>query len=629
MIAKRWYWLFAFTATFAIVLGFKFLFPTDLDQRHHQASNDSDDKSSHRAVSISSMAPKPQPVDQDFVGSEVCARCHASVASIYRTHPMSRSLTSVRHLDHSEGQLSDALVEPLGPRKYQSRWDSERLWHHEALATSAGETVYDQAIEVHFALGSGTRGRAFLSEREGRLFASPLNWYSQAGHWGLAPGYSAEHHKRFERETGDGCLVCHAGRVNSVEDHPNVYASPVFHEMSIGCERCHGPGQRHVDFQTARASATQPAETSDPIVNPAKLDADRREDVCNQCHLQGQMQFLRTGRQTFDFRPGMRLDDVWLIFVAEDRSGAGKQKRAVSQVEQMRSSLCFLRSDGRMGCSSCHDAHSVPTPAEKEDHYRQRCLTCHATQDCQVDESKRLPSKDSCVSCHMPRLNADDVPHTSQTDHRIVRTPDSTPTDIQSSPEVDQWELFNQAEGRLTEWERHRARGLMLASLAEKTGSKQFATDAEALLVSASRVARDDVEIHEALGVCAFVQGQVQEAQTIWKSALHRAPSRESLLARLAFMSHNNGDLSGAAKYFERLLKINPCQSDFHGRYAHVLGSLGQLPQAIQAAERATEINPTLSQAHDWLAKAYRFSGKPEKSTLHQSTATKLRNAGF
>lgn len=577
---------------------------------------------------------KPPPPDQDYVGSETCQRCHESVAVKYRGHPMSRSLTSVAELVRQEGAFEDALIAPNGPRKYRVRYEDGRLWHHEFLPdTDGGPPVYDQAVEVTHAMGSGTRGRAFLLERDQRLFASPLNWFAGVHRWDLAPGYSPERHRRFDRETGDGCLFCHAGRVNHPPDREDTFGHPIFEEHSIGCERCHGPGKRHVQFQERRSAHPSESNLSlepDPIVNPSKLETARREDVCNHCHLQGEFALTRYGRRMFDFRPGMRLEEVQLVFVAGDRIGDQGLTQAVSQVEQMRNSKCYLHSDGRMGCLTCHDAHSVPEPAQRLEHYRQRCFTCHESQDCQLTETERRKSQaqDSCVACHMPRRGAQLLPHTSQTDHRIVRTPQG-PQKSTEQIRVEDYRLFDGAEKRIPEWEVQRSRGVMLASMAEQRRMRNLTTEAEQLLTSVRSMLDDDPKVDESLAVCKLLQRQDQAASEILIQSLNKHPNREALLLRLAFFSHDKGDLKKAAEYFSRLVQINPSQADFHGRLAHILGRIGRIEQAIAEAERAVELNPTLSQAHAWLAEAYETQGMTERSTIHREKATKLRQAGF
>lgn len=553
-------------------------------------------------------------------------------------HPMARSVSSAKSFAAEDHGHADVLIEPRGPRKYRVRFEADRLWHHEFLADSTGDVLYDQSLEVSYALGSGTRGKAFLIEREGRLFASPLNWYASKNQWGLAPGYAPEFHKRFERETGDGCLVCHAGRLNQDPDSPNVYRSPIFLEMAIGCERCHGPGQRHIDFHTpsrAVVEATQAAASrSDPIINPRQLEPAQREAVCNQCHLQGQFSQLRHGRHAFDFRPGMRLEDVWMVFVDDTHTTSGGPIRAVNQVEQMRASVCFSQSNGRLGCLSCHDAHMVPAPAERADFYRSRCVTCHAESDCRLPDGVRqaAPARGSCIACHMPPLETRDVPHTAQTDHRILRQPlpSPTPTPAESDgPSPERWVMFDGAEQRLPEWEARRAQGLAWVGLAEKKHDLRSARDAASLLRSILEVAPNDAETLEAFGVTQALQGRATDARKTWQAALATNPHRESLLVRLAFVCHDLGDLVAAADYFDRLLKLNPWHAAFHGRQAHILGLLGKLDAAILEAERAVELDPTLSQAHDWLAKAYELRQQRDLSEQHRNQARKLRDLGF
>lgn len=577
----------------------------------------------------------PRRSEGGFVGSKTCTRCHEAIAEKYSHHPMSRSMVSVNDLLSTKGikgpVFEDSLVEPPGPRKYLVRREANRLFHHEILPdATGGDPVYDQHVEVSWVLGSGVRGRAFLIEREGRLFASPLNWYQQSSQWGLAPGYAPNSHKRFEREAGDGCLLCHVGQMNVVSNRPNVYSSPVVLEPSIGCERCHGPGQRHVEYHDIPAHLRDEGAV-DPIVNPLKLDFAQREDVCNQCHLQGQSQQLRYGRQAFDFRPGMRLEDVWLIFFEARGHSSNESAPAVSQVEQMRSSACYLQSEGRFGCLTCHDAHSTPAPAGRAEFYRQRCQICHMENDtpCQLPPQDRDREANSCIACHMPSLGASNVPHTTQSDHRIRRRPEAVTTSRKGDSAIAGLVFFDEADRRIPQWEVDRARGLVLAHKAESTRERSIAVEAESLLGTTHRIAPDDVDVIEWLGVAKLLIGKSSEARTLWGSGLALNPQSESLLVRLAFFSHDTKDLNSAVKYFDRLFDVNPAHAAFHGRQAHILGQLGDFDRAIREANKAIELDPTLSQAHEWLARVYQLRRENELSKHHREQARKLHQAGF
>ena len=129
---------------------------------------------------------------------------------------------------------------------------------------------------------------------------SPLNWYSSSGEWDLAPSYDRDDARRFSRRATDDCLGCHTGRIAALAHSVDRYEGRPFHEVAIGCERCHGPGLSHVEFQLA---GNAESEKIVPIVNPASLDPAERESVCYQCHLQAE-RVSRPGRSDLDFRPG-------------------------------------------------------------------------------------------------------------------------------------------------------------------------------------------------------------------------------------------------------------------------------------------------------------------------------------
>ena len=229
----------------------------------------------------------------------------------------------------------------------------------------------------------------------------------------------------------------------------------------------------------------------------------------------------------------------------------------------------------------------------------------------------------------MPSLGTSDVPHTSQTDHRILRRP--IPSRSQPATHSINTDLvfFDAADQRIPKWETHRARGLMLAGLAEKTREHKFAKEAESLLEATRKIVRDDVEVIERLGVTKLLLRKMPEARRLWESGLALEPRHESLLVRLAFFSHDLRELPAAAAYFDRLFEVNPSHAAFHGRQAHILGQLGNFDRAIQEANRAIELDPTLSQAHEWLAQVHQMRGQKDLSKHHQNMARRLRQAGF
>src|SRR5262249_40751503 len=154
----------------------------------------------------------------------------------------------------------------------------------------------------------------------------------------------AKENQHFERPINSECLSCHSNYADAVENTVNRFREPIFRGYAIGCERCHGPGELHVRLRDT--DKNWQGEIDYTIVHPAKRAtvlnrSELREAVCQQCHLQGQTRFLRAGRQTFDYRPGLPMHLFWSVFVQPAESS---DLKAVSQVEQMYASRCFRAS---------------------------------------------------------------------------------------------------------------------------------------------------------------------------------------------------------------------------------------------------------------------------------------------
>jgi hypothetical protein len=71
-----------------------------------------------------------------------------------------------------------------------------------------------------------------------------------------------------QRPTGPLCDGCHSVNYD--------IKTKAVKEWNVGCEKCHGPGAAHVN---------RPSRTN--IVNPARLGFVEANDVCIQCHSQG------------------------------------------------------------------------------------------------------------------------------------------------------------------------------------------------------------------------------------------------------------------------------------------------------------------------------------------------------
>ena len=525
-------------------------------------------------------------------------------------------VTEARPLEDYENRTS---FQPRGRRHYMVERRPDGVFHHEVRENADGSVLYDQSVPIHFSVGSGQRGRSYLTNRDGLLFMSSIGWYSSGTGWDLSPGYRPESHPRFERQISDGCIMCHAGRMAPIAGQPATFdARQPFLEESIGCERCHGPAATHVTrYQKADPTLV------DQIVNPAKLDAVRQDAVCNQCHLQGVKRTLRYGREEYDFRPGDRLGDIWVVSLDTDEGSEGDSVRAVTQVRQMQESVCFQKSQN-LRCVSCHDPHRHIIPKDSHVFYDSRCMKCHGSDSVECVESSLKRETKSCVECHMPRLSTSDVPHTAQTDHRVLRS-NTAPRQPAIPRANDDFVFYREGDLVLPEWEVQRAKGLLISALTETSHDASLGYQAVSLLEPLQERLPDDTELLNALGVTYLQQDNQYAAVKCWELSLQTAPKQAITLQLLAMLHHQSGNLEQARKYYARLIEVNPWRAEYFGRYSHVLGQLGDFEAAIKAGQRCAELDPTLPQIHSWMADLYQRHGQADLSRQQREIYEKLR----
>jgi Tfp pilus assembly protein PilF len=363
-------------------------------------------------------------------------------------------------------------------------------------------------------------------------------------------------------------------------------------------------------------------------VNPSRLDHAARDSVCNQCHLHGEIRIPRAGRDVGDFRPGEHLEDVLAVLVQPAPPREAGALRAVSQVEQMASSTCYRESSGALGCISCHDPHRATPRDERDRFYSQRCLACHSERGCALPESERHapPANDSCVHCHMPRTSAGGIPHTAQTDHRIMRR--SAPPTAATARDIASLTFFGDSVARLPEWEQSRARGIMLLELGSNRSDRAaVAAQAESLLQSALAQAPGDAVTLHYLGTACVRQGRPNEARDWWEQTLEIEPARLDTLLAHAVVCEALGDRDKSARSFERLVRLSPWQADAFVRYAGLLFSMENWETAVQMAGRAVEIDPTQLEARRILAEACARAGKRAESRRQVEIIEKMLKA--
>ncbi|MFQ5738543.1 MAG: multiheme c-type cytochrome [Acidobacteriota bacterium] len=321
-----------------------------------------------------------------YAGKKICLSCHEKRVRQHAGSNFDRSWRPASELSTfdlpktvTEGAVRTTVLEEKGHWFYQIQ-----LKGHPA-----------QSFPVHSLMGGERFGLSLILGVD-QLEARPLPRYTlvearymiEAGthRLKLSPGFPAQAPGSYETALGrvlspqfaEKCLECHGG----IADPQLAQAGarhPKYLDTGVGCERCHGPGEPHLE-------AVVFGEKDLRIVNPAKLSHPRVIQLCGECH------------SGFFPVSSPRPKDVLI----------SNQATAISNT------ACYIQSGGAFSCVSCHDPHS--NAVHDDPAYVSTCLGCHSPREktaavCSVNPTEK------CISCHMPVV---EKPNNFQlTDHWI------------------------------------------------------------------------------------------------------------------------------------------------------------------------------------------------------------------
>jgi predicted CXXCH cytochrome family protein len=603
------------------------------------------------AIAIFAWRANRQHSEQDFaarsayIDAKQCQACHAATHDSYRHVAMARSFARAENASRIEDYDRDNHFyhAPSG-RHYEVFRRDGHIFQRRYELDSEGNQVNAFEQEATYAMGSGNHARSFLHRSSnGELTELPVTWYTQEGRWGMSPGYDNPTPPDFTRLADESCLFCHNG-------YPAADGSLI---DGIDCQRCHGPGSRHVQLASGGKAPKQ--EIRSAIVNPARLSPELQMDVCMQCHLETTSAELpgmirRFEREPYSFRPGEKLGAYTVHF--DQPAAAGRQSKfeIVGQAYRLRQSMCFLKSQGQLTCTSCHDPHHAPRGAAAVAQYRARCLACHAS----VAGAKHVnASEANCVSCHMPRRRTEDAVHVVMTDHLIARYP---PDQDANKPLAERTDSYR---GPLVVYypedlaERDRAVYLGVASITSSADrragisllehtvpssvpAKAMAVLGEGYLAEGSVQKAIDtlsqataknpslVKARYHLGQALEAAGRTREARSEYETAIRTAARFPEAHFALANLLVKAGAPAEAIQHYQAAIQARPVYTEAHGNLANLYADQGRLDQAGNQLEEALRVNPAFAEAHTNLARVLAAQQQLPKALEHARRAVAL-----
>jgi Flp pilus assembly protein TadD len=581
------------------------------------------------------------PVAAQYANPKLCTGCHPAIAKTYRQNGMGRSFAAPRpDILVEDFTRNNTYYHPASDTWFQMlNRNGVLVQRRYQLGFEKKETNVEEK-QIDYIVGSGNHMRTYVHRNpDGTLLELPLAWYAEkGGYWAMNPGYDTADYPYSRRQIAYDCMFCHNAYPQVPARHDRLGDIPVYEGAlpeGIDCQRCHGPGQRHVDV--AAKPGAKSVEIRAAIVNPARLNNDRQVEVCAQCHLKTTEFRLphaikRYDRSDFSYKPGEPLSAFVLAF--DEAPGPSKDSRfeTASAVTRMRDSQCFLKSKGALTCTTCHNPHDVRHGSEAVAQYDAACTKCHTTLPAQHT------SAEDCVTCHMPKRRTEDIVHMVMTDHLIQRKPPAgdlladlpehhetaatsyrgevvpaypspLPPTLENRYYLALAQIRDQAnllkglpefQKALTAWNPTRPEPyLEFADALRAAGQTK-----SALAAFQAALAHDPAYLPAQLELAAALKaaGQLAPALTMAKRSVLTAPADPRSWNALGQAQLDAGDLRGAQESLTKALQFDPEMAEAHNGIGIALAQSGD-PAAGEARFReAVRILPNYGEAHGNLA---------------------------
>jgi len=351
--------------------------------------------------------PASQPAQ--YAGTEACAACHRQAFELWQSSHH-RHAMEVAAPDSVLGDFNAARFDYFGTT---SRFFTRDGSYFVETDNAKGEL---ETFRVAYTFGWYPLQQYLIEFPDGRLQALSISWDSRPAAEGgqrwyhLYPNAAVTHEDALHwtgafQNWNSRCASCHStGLTKAYSQTENRYRTN-WKELTVGCEACHGPGSRHLDWAGGRGSLPdkgligrvdavwRPANGELPIPDHAGAVLSNQLQVCSGCHSR------RTELQQPD--PAAGFFDSYLLSPLLE----GLYHPDGQILEEVYETGSFLQSrmhQKHVSCTNCHEPHGAQLRATGN----ALCLQCHEPAKFQ-DRSHFFHEPGSagaqCVNCHMPQ----------------------------------------------------------------------------------------------------------------------------------------------------------------------------------------------------------------------------------
>lgn len=323
-----------------------------------------------------------------YIGSVSCQNCHTrqwqdwQLSDHYRA--MAHAHDSTVLGDFSGVSLSaDGITSRFFKRDgkffIHTQGDDGRYHDYPVLYTFGVFPLQQYLIE--FPAGRLQATRQSWDEREKKWFhqysgqvISPHDWL----HW-----------------TGNGqnwntmCASCHSTELRKNYDFASDRYATTWKEINVGCETCHGPGSRHVEW----ANQKNPAPMHNAgLFYGQEANPELQLNTCAPCHAR------KADISAIPMQTAELLDDLIPQVISHEFYFAdGQIDDEDYEYGSFAQSKMFHR---EVRCSNCHNPHSGNLLATGNT----LCMSCHEPRYNSREHHFHAVNTEGaqCISCHMP-----------------------------------------------------------------------------------------------------------------------------------------------------------------------------------------------------------------------------------
>jgi len=348
----------------------------------------------------------------EFVGSEQCQACHKKEFSAWQGshHDM-----SMKHADKQSvlGNFDNVSFSDAGKvNKFYK--DKNQFW-----VNIKGPDGKFHDYQIKYTFGFEPLQQYMVEFDDGRVQLIPFAWDSRTKAQGgqrwfnLYPEFTENHQDFFWTNKGQNwnymCADCHSTNVSKNFDVETNSYNTKFSEINVGCEACHGPASKHIDWTKAPSKSANDKGFSRNIstqvkewvhkegfntLKPKAIHNSQQTLVCAQCHSR------RTQISNNNHIDKNEFGEKYLLsLITSDNYYSDGQIYNENFVYG--SFLQSKMAKNGVVCSNCHDPHTATLIMPE----KVVCLQCHQANN-YAQKSHHQHQENStgaqCVSCHMP-----------------------------------------------------------------------------------------------------------------------------------------------------------------------------------------------------------------------------------